>query len=328
MRKHGFTLVELLVVIAIIGMLVGILLPAVNAARESARLATCKNHLRQQALGLRAYAQTFNEALPAIWQGPNFEPHENFSWRVSLLPYIDEGNRFDQIDQDISPFEPQNLASGGPLGLFTCPSSGSSRTISALANREGLALGGTDFVSVFDVNGPTDPFIQSGTWFGGESPDAFANNMAFESGPASPGGRIDPDLRSAEIRKIPSTLRRVKDGLSNTVLIIEQAGKPEHIHRRGSVSESDLVDSPSPTEDAAVSLSGMPFEGAWMTAEYASFSTRVNQDNHAGPFSFHRGVSVAMCDGSVHFWPEEISETVMRALLTREGSEIVSSGDW
>lgn len=327
MRKNAaFTLVELLVVIAIIGMLVAILLPAVNASREAARQATCKNRLRQQAIGLRNFAQTFNESLPAIWQGgENWQPHENFSWRVALLPFVDEQNRFDQINQSLLPLDPTNVDSAGPVEIFSCPSTpGSPRIIRELGPYEELALGGTDYVSVFEVNGPTQPYIQTGVWFGGAAPDFLEFETSSMDGPMPPM-RVEPDLRSAEIRKVPSTLRRVRDGLSNTVLIVEQAGKPERLSRN-----------PEPTFDE--DMPGAPFsetlmnavstEGSWITAEYASHSNGVNFNNHLGPYSFHNGVSVAMCDGSVHFWPEGTSDEVVRALMTREGNEIVGSGDW
>ena len=325
--RAGFTLVELLVVIAIIGMLVAILLPAVNSARESARLMTCKNNLRQQAIGLKSYAQSFPEALPAIWQRGNIAPYENYSWRVALLPYIEEQSRFDNINQDLPPLDPSNLRAAGPIDMFSCPSApGSPRVISQLHVFTDLALGSTDYSSVFEVIGPTQPRVQSGTWFGGEAPDSFQEDSLTTVDMPTPGdpegGRIEPDFRSAEIRKIPSTFRRVRDGLSNTVLLVEQAGKPQRESRGGSTSlQSELDD-----EDG---LSDVSSEGAWLTGEFASYSNSVvNQNNHTGPYSYHNGVSVVMCDASVHFWASDISETVLRALMTREGSEIVSSDDW
>lgn len=316
-RKNAFTLVELLVVIAIIGMLMAILLPAVNSVRESGRRTTCKNRLRQQAIGIRSYAQNFDEALPAIWQNGHINPWETFSWRVALLPYVEEDSRFDRIDQSRLPLDPVNIAAAGTLELFSCPSSpGSPRVIQKLYELDGLKLGSTDYVAVFDVSGPHfQP--QSGTWFGGVAPESITFRTEEDAAggvqaPNSPNSFVSPDLHSAVVRKIPSTLRRVRDGLSNTALIVEQAGKPTRKNQYASPDEVQVHT-----------------EGAWITSEYASFSAAgVNQDNHVGPYGFHSGASVAMCDGSVHFWPKEIAQEVMIALLTREGSEIVSSSDW
>lgn len=312
-RARAFTLVELLVVIAIISLLIGILLPAVNGARESGRRLTCKNNLRQQALGLRSYAQQFTESLPAIWQNGNIQPWENYAWRVALLPFVEESGRFDNLDQSLPPTDSANAPLTGTLPIFSCPSSPSSpRIIRKLGPLEGLMLGSTDYVSVFDVRGATMPAVQSGAWFGAKSPEALPGDALLVEGDLAPTAAVHPDLYSAEIRKIPPSLRRVRDGLSNTVLLVEQAGKPE---KRNSLEE------PMETE--------LPSEGAWVTSEYASFfAASVNQDNHSGPYGFHSGATVAMCDGSVHFWPRTIATHVMTALLTREGSEIVNTKDW
>ena len=319
-RKNAFTLVELLVVIAIIGMLIALLLPAVNSVREAGRRTTCKNHLRQQALAVRSYAQQFDEQLPAIWQKGASQPWETFSWRVALLPFMEEDARYDRINQATLPLDdPKNLAAANTVATFNCPSSPSSpRVITQYAGYQNLQLGATDYVAVFDVRAPSG--VHSGTWFGGQSPDMIpgpATGADISSiGPAAPEADmaigVEPDLDSAKIRKIPSTLRRVRDGLSNTVLVVEQAGKPARVNP---YNESD--------EDSLAT------EGAWLTSEYASFyAGAVNQDNHSGPYGYHSGASIAMCDGSVHFWPREIDAEVMFALLTREGSEIISDSDW
>ena len=133
--------------------------------------------------------------------------------------------------------------------------------------------------------------------------------------PGAPEGTdiIGPDSESARLRKIPSTLRRIRDGQSTTVLLVEQAGKPMRVGRFADPSEGEMAQSD---------------EGPWITSEFASFSSGVNQDNHAGPYGYHSGATVAMCDGSIHFWPREIEPGVMFALLTREGSEIVNTNDW
>lgn len=308
-RRHAFTLVELLVVIAIIAMLIGILLPAVNSAREAGRRTTCKNHLRQQALAVRSYAQQFEEELPPLWEQGNLQPWENFSWRVALLPYLEETARFDRLDKTRLPLDPVNQSVGSTVPVYNCPSApGHPRVVRQLASTENLELGATDYVAVFDVRSPTPPSSRSGTWFGAASPDSVLR----EHDSMLPNMSVNPDIHNAKIRKVPSTLRRVRDGLSNTVLVVEQAGKP----RRESRLSPDV-----PIEHAT--------EGAWLTSEYASFyATGINQDNHSGPFSYHRGATVAMCDASVHFWSEQMSHEVMIALLSREGSEIVSDADW
>ena len=313
-RKRAFTLVELLVVIAIIGMLIALLLPAVNSVREAGRRTTCKNRLRQQALAVRSYAQQFEERLPPLWQKGANQRWETFSWRVSLLPHMEEKSRFDRIDQSVLPLDAPNLPVAGPLEGFGCPSSpGAPRVIRQFGGRDNLELGATDYVAVFDVRSPDA--VQSGAWFGGQSLDSIpGDDMADAMVPTAPESdtRVQPDVESAKVRKIPSTLRRVRDGLSNTVLIVEQAGKPT----RENIYEQD--------EEGHMGM-----EGAWITSELGTFNaTAVNQDNHGGAYGYHNGATVAMCDGSVHFWSREISPVVMFALLTREGSEIVSDNDW
>lgn len=311
----GFTLVELLVVIAIIAMLIGILLPAVNGARESGRRVTCQNNLRQQGLGIQSFAQQYSEALPPIWLQGNLNPWENFSWRVAMLPFIEQDARFKQLDQNLLPLDERNLPGATHIDIYSCPSSGSPRVIRTLGPHEDLAIGSTDYAAVFDVRSPYATSIQTGVWYGAIPPDAIAEHDTDSSIPGMDPefSLVNPDSYSAEIRKIPSTFRRVRDGLSNTVLIVEQAGKPKRENRLG----VPPIETP-----------GSATEGSWVTAEFASFAATVNKDNHAGPFGYHSGASVVLCDGSVHFWPSEISDRVMFALLTREGSEIVGSNDW
>jgi prepilin-type N-terminal cleavage/methylation domain-containing protein len=98
-RRSGFTLVELLVVIAIIGILVALLLPAVQAARESARRTHCLNNLKQLGLGVHNFAQANNGYLPPL-QGKyplNGQPPVEGSWFVHLLPFTELGTVHDQI---------------------------------------------------------------------------------------------------------------------------------------------------------------------------------------------------------------------------------------
>ncbi|MCA9233722.1 MAG: DUF1559 domain-containing protein, partial [Planctomycetales bacterium] len=104
-RRNGFTLVELLVVIAIIGVLVALLLPAIQAARESARTATCKNQLKQIMLGVLNYENTMGQfpngaKIPNPKKGIGQSPNEGamLSWHVRILPYIEQQAVYDLIN--------------------------------------------------------------------------------------------------------------------------------------------------------------------------------------------------------------------------------------
>lgn len=134
--RRGFTLVELLVVIAIIGVLVGLLLPSVQSAREAARRMQCSNNLKQIGLALHNYHDT-NNAFPKVsyyWNG-NFNGSDRqpagffhgFGWRTMILPFMEQNSIYDQIDFS----QPINSEAGTPSNLsliqmpiqtFLCPS--------------------------------------------------------------------------------------------------------------------------------------------------------------------------------------------------------------
>ncbi len=97
-RARAFTLVELLVAIAIIGILVGLLLPAVQAAREAARRMSCQNNLHQIGLALHNYHGLFNQ-LPSGWIASDTDHHEpGWGWASALLPQIEEAGVYERIN--------------------------------------------------------------------------------------------------------------------------------------------------------------------------------------------------------------------------------------
>jgi len=136
-RRRGFTLVELLVVIAIIGILVALLLPAIQAAREAARRTECANKMKQIGLALHNYHDTFSKFPPdAIWLGTTGgqvvpTPRErNFTWIALLLPFMEQQALHEEIDFSIPAYNQQVTGADGQqvdlwrvqLGAFTCPS--------------------------------------------------------------------------------------------------------------------------------------------------------------------------------------------------------------
>jgi prepilin-type N-terminal cleavage/methylation domain-containing protein len=126
---NGFTLVELLVVIAIIGVLVALLLPAVQAAREAARRAMCSNNLAQLSLGVHHYEMAHGVYPPGTIDaaGPIMNAPVGFhhNWLVQMLPYIEEQNAWNTLDKRASIYSPKNAAVTGSMPRWlNCPSNG------------------------------------------------------------------------------------------------------------------------------------------------------------------------------------------------------------
>ena len=122
---RGFTLVELLVVIAIVGILVGLLMPAVQFAREAARQTTCRNHQHQIGIALHAY-HNLHRALPIGclerrgWRAP--ADNKQLAWSVMLLPQIEESALYQAIDFDYAYDHPINaVAAATPVETYLCP---------------------------------------------------------------------------------------------------------------------------------------------------------------------------------------------------------------
>jgi len=125
-KSFGFTLIELLVVIAIIGVLVALLLPAVQQAREAARRSQCKNHLKQLGLAAHNYHDAFNQMpLGGTYSTPTGAP--NISWAVRCLPYLEQSGLYNQLDMSRANVPSQVLADGKQarehqVSVFRCPS--------------------------------------------------------------------------------------------------------------------------------------------------------------------------------------------------------------
>src|SRR5690606_13401350 len=103
-RQCAFTLIELLVVIAIIGVMVGLLLPAVQAAREAARRMQCGNHLRQIGLAIHNY-ESVHQVVPIGWNGLNSaSQNTTFRWSylAAVLPFLEQANVYDQLDLSLT----------------------------------------------------------------------------------------------------------------------------------------------------------------------------------------------------------------------------------
>jgi prepilin-type N-terminal cleavage/methylation domain-containing protein len=141
----GFTLIELLVVIAIIGLLVGLLLPAVQAAREAANRTSCANNLKQIGLALRQY-EVDHGCL-----APSFAKVQGASWMVLILPYMEQDNLFHQWDMTKTYYEQSDTARLTQLQNYFCPTRRSPADVKA-----GSVSGDVSSTTV-DPNAPNIP---------------------------------------------------------------------------------------------------------------------------------------------------------------------------
>jgi prepilin-type N-terminal cleavage/methylation domain-containing protein/prepilin-type processing-associated H-X9-DG protein len=207
-RQRGFTLVELLVVIAIIGVLVSLLLPAVQQARESARRMSCTNNLKQLGLALHSYHDAlhrFPSAYVADTRSPSrnsetFDGPPGFGWGALCLPYLEQGSLSQQFDMNLPCWHTRNAAAAEQkLKLFLCPS----------------ATGNTQ--PVFDVKSASNSVLAR-----------FArSNYVASAGQEEPWGLTAEDYFGVAdgplYRNSRTRIADVTDGLSQTVFIGEHS---------------------------------------------------------------------------------------------------------
>jgi prepilin-type N-terminal cleavage/methylation domain-containing protein len=156
----GFTLVELLVVIAIIGILMGLLLPAVQGVRETARRASCANNLARIGMALQSYDSAYGSLPPGTIdrEGPihNVARGYHMGWIVRILPYLDENPTYKHVDFAAGVYDKKNApVRGVPIALLICPSSGARRRTDPGDASGGVAV--SSYVGCHnDVEAPID----------------------------------------------------------------------------------------------------------------------------------------------------------------------------
>ena len=334
MHRRAFTLIELLVVIGIIGVLIALLLPAVQKVREAGNRITCSNNLKQIALALHNY-ESARGYFPPAFKGDGSPIAYFASWSVlaELNPYLEQTAIYNRMDLTLQTFEstipfnitgPNQYAVQQSVKLFLCPSD-KMRPVTM-----GTAYG-------VPVLGPTNY--------------AFCNGSGTNGG--SPWDADGPFIARRTMR-----LADLVDGSSNTAMLSESI--------LGEGTESATGAPPAPLETVYAYLSGQPLsESACARAAlwnverlrgymWASGEIRCASYNHylppnsptpdcitndvntgytstgfRGARSKHDGgVNLLLGDGSARFVANTISLTSWRAVATRAGNEVIADGAW
>ena len=335
-HPRGFTLVELLVVIAIIGILIGMLLPAVQQVREAARRTACQNNLRQMGLAVLNY-ESANMKFPSAGQAKNgsggganlFYAADNrgetvnnpsHSVQTYILPFLEQGNAFQMFDlewrYDAEPSDAPNnrIAAQTVVPAFICPS-----TAGRSGEVDGDGYGFTDYSCPVTV--ATLEELNSGMSMGQDNLICAFNGLSS--------------------RKISA----IFDGTSNTVAIAEDAGRVD-VATGGfmEIKDENLFDSNGMANGGPQALRR---SWAWADPENSFNVDRLVNNNAAplgGPpecpwsevncganeetFSFHPGgANVVLCDGSTHFLTDTINSVLFQALMSANNGDIVSFDD-
>ncbi len=217
---RGFTIVELLVVIAIMGILIGLLLPAVQASREAARMAQCQNNLKQLALACHNFENT-NRALPLLYSSSN-----QLGWITQLLPYFEEGNVCKQYNFSQPWFDASNAeAVAQRIAVLECPSSPVPHVFTGTDS--GFSGQSPNALTTFTVAG-TDYFAIAGasSTTTVKAPSTIPAGYFYAYPNASPttdlSGPFGPQSATPSSRRLADA----SDGLSNTIMISEMSGRP------------------------------------------------------------------------------------------------------
>lgn len=285
---RGFTLIELLVVIAIIAVLIALLLPAVQQAREAARRTQCKNNLKQIGVAMHNYHDSHNRFPMVFVSG-------TATWSVSILPYMDGANLANIYDYNVAWSHANNagLATKMP-GFYSCPSNPvAGQTLS------GNGFQATDYSVARDA---TD----------------YANAASL--------------FQQKKSRRMAD----VTDGLSSTCMTYESAGRSSW-YVKGLQNPANTVYSHNygktvapwtshsnagwmfPCTVAVDKNSNTLLSVVWVGNEIVNVSNWF-----AAPYSFHvGGVQLVMADGSVRFMSQNVSESVIRAITSINGGDIL-----
>ncbi len=291
-RQRGFTLVELLVVIAIIGILIALLLPAVQAAREAARRSQCTNNLKQLALAFHNYHDVYQ-----IFPLPGMLAN-HLGWTSSILAFIEQKSIFDEIDwravPDYTTFVNRNMRhSTVKIGPYLCPSGRTMQTQFSAENYNNVLAFTIHYYGILGPMG-TNPI----------------NNQPYRCRNLTQtfGGECDQGI----LWQFSSRFADIVDGTSNTFLLAELSWSPMTKYRawiRGKFQDSRGV--------------------LYLLSKNVQFPLNSRNETIWNGIAFGSehpgGANFALADGSVRFVSETIDWGTYLSIASKDGSETLQN---
>jgi len=317
----GFTLVELLVVIAIIGVLVALLLPAVQAAREAARRMSCTNNLKQMTLALHNYHDTYRQFPPSALL-PRNTTHDPWSCQARLLPYLEQSNLENLIDWRL-PYSAQPEVTRMKVSTYVCPSE-----IRDRARPDGAL-----------VHYPLSYGANMGTWFVFAPRQRDGGNGLFYPNSENDFATIldgtSQTLAFAEIKAYtpylrdggaPATLRAPIPATPADVVAVGGQFKTSSGHTEwvdGRAHQTGFTATFPPNTEVSYTVGGKVYDVDFTSSREGktvvrpTYAVVTSRSYHPG------GVNASLVDGSVRFMSSSTEIGVWRALATRAGGEVI-----
>jgi prepilin-type N-terminal cleavage/methylation domain-containing protein/prepilin-type processing-associated H-X9-DG protein len=359
-RRRGFTLIELLVVIAIIGILIALLLPAVQAAREAARRAQCTNNLKQMALAAMNFESQFGTLPPGLGPYPTNPPGGGGrgSLQTVILPLLESANLYSAFNFEYNinlfgnPQQANHTAQCQIVAAYVCPSDGESARYTVTGGELGYSnyFGSTGNTACTVAGTAHASHEQNAQRLGVFNINLDRGKPQYLDPPTN--SKLNPDYQ----RAIAVTIADIKDGTSQTAMFSETKRSrsvqnlaaeipipdPINVYTTGDLLGNDAIIPPISCSNFAnstrIRYRGQQYYRNLPSTSFYSHTIPPNyrlwdctntpnfNQGHTAARSYHPGgVNLALCDGSIRFIKDTINLDIWRALGTRNGKEVVSS---